>query len=81
MTLLKYLKSLPTPEDRKAFADSCGTIIEYLNHIARGRKQASGALAINIERESAGAVTCEELRPDIDWKYIRSTKPARRKAA
>jgi DNA-binding transcriptional regulator YdaS (Cro superfamily) len=28
-------------------------------------------LAIAIERETAGAVTVEELRPDIDWQVIR----------
>lgn len=26
-----------------------------------------------IERETAGAVRCEELRPDIDWAYLRGT--------
>lgn len=24
-----------------------------------------------IERETGGAVRCEELRPDIDWAYLR----------
>jgi DNA-binding transcriptional regulator YdaS (Cro superfamily) len=80
MTLIKYLKA-KTPAERKAFASSCGTIIEYLNHITAGRKQAGVSLAINIERESGGAVRCEELRPDVDWAYIRNSKPARRRAA
>jgi DNA-binding transcriptional regulator YdaS (Cro superfamily) len=30
---------------------------------------------VAIERETAGAVTVEELRPDVDWAVIRG-KPA-----
>jgi DNA-binding transcriptional regulator YdaS (Cro superfamily) len=26
-----------------------------------------------IEKATSGSVTCEELRPDIDWAYIRGT--------
>lgn len=26
-----------------------------------------------IERATAGAVRCEDLRPDIDWAYLRAT--------
>ncbi|CAI06121.1 hypothetical protein ebB253 [Aromatoleum aromaticum EbN1] len=26
-----------------------------------------------IERATAGAVRCEELRPDVDWGYLRGT--------
>lgn len=29
-----------------------------------------------IERATAGEVRCEDLRPDIDWDYLRGTKPA-----
>lgn len=28
-----------------------------------------------IERLTAGAVRCEELRPDVDWAYLRNTEP------
>ena len=27
-----------------------------------------------IERATKGAVRCEELRPDVDWAFIRGTK-------
>ena len=43
---------------------------------------ASGARPIppercpSIERATAGAVTCEELRPDVDWAVLRG-QPAR----
>jgi DNA-binding transcriptional regulator YdaS (Cro superfamily) len=26
-----------------------------------------------IEKLTAGKVTCEELRPDVDWAYLRGT--------
>lgn len=26
-----------------------------------------------IERETNGLVTCEELRPDVEWGYLRGT--------
>lgn len=28
---------------------------------------------IEIERASGGAVRCEDLRPDVDWAYLRAT--------
>lgn len=28
-----------------------------------------------IERATGGAVTCEELRPDVDWAVLRGTAP------
>ena len=30
-----------------------------------------------IEKATLGAVTCEELRPDVDWAYLRSTGPVK----
>ncbi|QWA09822.1 helix-turn-helix domain-containing protein [Sodalis ligni] len=27
-----------------------------------------------IEKATSGAVTCEELRPDVDWAYLRGTE-------
>ena len=27
----------------------------------------------SIERATAGAVRCEDLRPDVDWAYLRGT--------
>lgn len=74
--LIDYLKAHPAPAQ---FAAVCGTTIGHLKQIAYGHRQSNPALAINIERESGGAVRCEELRPDVDWAYLRATK--KRKAA
>lgn len=31
----------------------------------------------NIERVTLGKVRCEELRPDVDWAYLRGSKKTR----
>lgn len=45
-----------------------------------GKRALSAEQCIAIERETAGAVTVEELRPDIDWSVIRA-KPVQKEAA
>lgn len=29
----------------------------------------------SIERATGGIVRCEDLRPDVDWAYLRNTPP------
>ena len=71
MSFRSYWLALPVHE-RKKFARRCGASPNYLNLYAFGQKARVGeALAIAIERETAGAVTVEELRPDVDWSVIR----------
>lgn len=63
------------------FARRCGTTAGQLKQVAGGYRRAGESLAINIERESGGAVRCEDLRPDVDWEYLRTTKPRRNRVA
>ena len=75
MQFKPYFLSIPVPV-REAFAARCGTSHAHLRNIAYG-KTCGEALAIAIDRESGGRVTVEELRPDVDWAYLRGTaKPA-----
>lgn len=68
--------------DRKAFAARCGCSANYLNLYAHGLKPRLGeAIAIAIDRESGGKVRCEDLRPDVDWAYLRGTASAQEEAA
>lgn len=60
--------------DRGAFASRCRTSKAHLTNIAYGLKTCGERLAIDIERESGGAVRCETLRPDVDWAYLRGTE-------
>lgn len=62
---------------RKTFATACGTSAGHLRNLAYG-KTCGESLAINIERESRRVVTCEELRPDVDWGFLRKTPQADR---
>lgn len=80
MTLLDYLKSLPAAE-RENFAVRCGTSVEYLFQVAYGNRKPKAALAIAIERESARAVSCGTLLPDLDWDYLRASAKSAKKAA
>ncbi|UXH41592.1 MULTISPECIES: transcriptional regulator [Pseudomonas] len=76
MNLHDYIK----PFDKQtlnSFAASCGTTAGQLKQVAYGYRRPGAALAISIERESSRAVTCEEMRPDIDWAYLRSTDPSK----
>lgn len=38
-----------------------------------GKRQVPADKCPLIERVTVGAVTCESLRPDVDWNYIRET--------
>lgn len=72
MKLTLFLKSL-SHEEKKFFAERCGTSVGYLKQVGYGNKNCGGGLAICIERESGGLVTCEEICPvGVDWQYIRN---------
>jgi DNA-binding transcriptional regulator YdaS (Cro superfamily) len=43
---------------------------------ANGVRPVPSDRCIEIEKASDGAVTCEELRPDVDWGYLRKTEAA-----
>jgi DNA-binding transcriptional regulator YdaS (Cro superfamily) len=76
MKLTDYLNSLSTA-DQKAFADRCGTSVNYLRKANALGQKLRVPLAIDIERESGGVVRCEEIRTDIDWQYLKTRKPQR----
>ena len=41
-----------------------------------GKRRFPAELCPVVERHLVGAVTCEELRPDVDWQYLRGTQKA-----
>lgn len=49
----------------------------FVSQLCSGIRPVPVRVAIAIERETAGAVTVEELRPDIDWSGIRAQSPHR----
>lgn len=71
-TLRVFLNNL-SPLNQAEFAARCRTSIGYLRKAISTGQRIGESLAISIERESAGAITCEALRPDVDWAYLRGT--------
>lgn len=74
MNLREYIKPLKKPE-LEQFASRCGTSVGQIKQVAYGHRRASAGLAVRIDRETGGAVRCEEMRPDIDWAYLRGNCP------
>jgi len=70
--LRTYINDLPV-QDQALFAVRCGTTIGYLRKALSVGARIGESICINIERESLGAVRCEDLRPDVDWAYLRGT--------
>lgn len=75
MNLREFWLSMPIPE-RTAFAQRCGSSFAHVRNVAYGQKSCAEKLAINIDRESRGQVRCEQLRPDVDWAYLRNSGAA-----
>lgn len=73
--LLTYLNSLPKAE-RQGFVTRCITSEGYLRKAISKGQRLGESLCINLDRESGGAVRCEDLRPDVDWAYLRASNPA-----
>lgn len=71
-TLHAYLNSLPKSV-RSDFIRRCGTSEGYLRKAISKGQSLGESLCINLERESSAAVRCEELRPDVDWEYLRNS--------
>lgn len=68
--LLKHLNSL-NKADRSAFVAACETSEGYLRKAISTGQKIGERLCIAIDRESQGAVRCEDLRTDVDWEYLR----------
>ena len=70
--LIDYL-NLMSADQQRAFALTCETTVGYLRKAASTGQNLGEGLVMRIERASARAVTCEDLRPDVDWAYLRGT--------
>lgn len=70
--LLTYINSL-SKVDRARFIGACGTSEGYLRKAVCVGQKISSDLCIHIERESARAVLCEDLRPDVAWAFLRNS--------
>lgn len=78
--LLKYLNSL-NKADRSAYVAACKTSEGYLRKAVSTEQRLGEKLCIALERESAAAVRCEDMRPEVDWAYLRGTAELDQKEA
>ncbi|WP_338558160.1 hypothetical protein [Acinetobacter sp. KS-LM10] len=69
--LKSFLMSL-SAQDKDAFAERCSTTVGYLNQIMYGNSKCSASLAIKIDKESNGVVSCDLLCPEADFDYVRN---------
>lgn len=74
MDIRSHYLSLSAHE-REAMASACQTTLGHLRNVAYG-KACGETLAMNIDRYTAGKVTCEELRPDLaeQWAFLRNSR-------
>ncbi|WP_315710006.1 helix-turn-helix domain-containing protein [Brenneria uluponensis] len=57
-----------------SLARSLGLSSPTINQWVMGVRPIPADRCPAIEKITAGAVTCEELRPDVDWAYLRGTQ-------
>jgi len=72
MDLKTYLEGLSSDE-RAALATACDSTVGHIRNVSYGYRSCAEKLAIALERESGGEVRCEDLRPDVDWQFLRNT--------
>lgn len=70
-TLRIFLNALPVP-DQEVFARECGTSVGYLRKAMSTGARLGVELCVSIEKASHRKVVCEDLRPDVDWAYLRA---------
>lgn len=69
MDLSTYLDS----RSNKDLARAIGVSQVIISQWKTGAKQVPAGRCPAIERATNGAVRCEDLRPDVDWAYLRAT--------
>lgn len=62
-------------------AATLGITPPAVNQWITGKRPVPPERCIAIERATAGAVRCEDLRPDVDWAYLRATDCQTKQAA
>jgi DNA-binding transcriptional regulator YdaS (Cro superfamily) len=77
--LREYLNSLE-PSEQEDFAGRCETTVGYLRKVLSTGERVREGLAISLSRESAGKVPVEEMRPDVDWEYLRGRTSSPRRS-
>ncbi|WP_313571978.1 helix-turn-helix domain-containing protein [Comamonas terrigena] len=57
-------------------ARQCGVSVQAVCFWRDGKRTLPAEHGITLEKMNEGRIRCEQMLPDVDWAYIRSTKPA-----
>lgn len=71
ISLKQYFSEL-NEKEKNSFAKSCLTTVGHIKQIMYGYRKCNPILAIAIDRESNGVVSCDDLCPDADFDYLRN---------
>lgn len=74
MNLDEYLSG--SDRTAKQLADEIRVPPPLISQWRTGARPVPAERCPAIERATNGAVTCEELRPDVDWAFLRGTASA-----
>lgn len=66
---------------QSAMARLLGVKPPSVNEWIKGGRPVPAERCPAIERATEGAVRCEDLRPDVDWAYLRATNCDQKQAA
>lgn len=59
---------------QSSMARCLGVSSPTVNQWVKGIRQIPAERCPEIEKVTLGAVRCEDLRPDIDWSYLRGSQ-------
>lgn len=62
-------------------AAALGIAPSVVSQWKNGVRQVPAEHCPSVEKATNGAVRCEDLRPDVDWAYLRATNCQAKKAA
>ena len=73
MELKQWLDAVPGRSVKLAAALT--VYPSFVSKIANGTKRVPLEQCVPIEQFTEQQVTCEEMRPDVDWAYLRNSRP------
>ncbi len=74
MTLSDYLDAVPSCGAAAALAERIGVSAVVISQWRNGVRRVPTAHCISIEKATGGEVRCEDLRPDVDWAFLRGSR-------
>lgn len=56
-------------------ARECGVSVQAVCFWRDGQRSLPAEHSITLEKMNEGRIRCEQMLPDVDWAYLRSTQP------